>query len=98
MTRVLIVTGVRLYREGLAHVLDQVPDVEVVGAAADPDEALPALVHGAPEVVLLDVPVEAAPTAVRNLVSVVPAARVVALGVHETEDEVLAWAEAGAGG
>jgi two-component system, NarL family, nitrate/nitrite response regulator NarL len=96
VTCVVIVTPVRLYREGLAHVLGGVATVDVVGVAADPDEALSALLQREPDVVLLDVPVAAATSTVHHVVGVVPHARVVALGVQETEAEVLAWAEAGA--
>lgn len=98
MTCVVIITPVRFYREGLAHVLGGVPTVDVVDVAADPDEALSALLQHEPDVVLLDVPVAAATSTVHHVVEVVPRTRVVALGVQETEAEVLAWAEAGAHG
>jgi DNA-binding NarL/FixJ family response regulator len=54
MIRVLIADDQRVVREGLTTLLQLLPDVEVVGAAADGDEAvaLAAALH--PDVVLMD--------------------------------------------
>ncbi len=53
MTRVLLVDDHRLVRDGLRALLDG-PDVQVVGAAADGEQALRLVAELAPDVVLMD--------------------------------------------
>jgi DNA-binding NarL/FixJ family response regulator len=52
--RVLAADDQRVVREGLAMVLGLLPGVEVVGAAADGDEAVAMAVDCQPDVVLMD--------------------------------------------
>jgi NarL family two-component system response regulator LiaR len=54
MIRVLIVDDHEVVRQGLRFVLDQKPDIEVVGECADGDAALAAIRTHKPDVVLLD--------------------------------------------
>lgn len=54
MIRVLIADDQRVVREGLNLVLGLLPDVEVVGAAADGDEAVALAAELVPDVVLMD--------------------------------------------
>ncbi|MDC0672246.1 response regulator [Nannocystis radixulma] len=55
MIRVVLVDDQTLLRNGLRHLLSLAPDLEVVGEAADGDEALAVIRATAPDVVLLDV-------------------------------------------
>jgi DNA-binding NarL/FixJ family response regulator len=98
MVRVLIVAEIRLYREGMAAMLQQEPVVEVVGIAAGADEAVCALRERHPDVVLLDMAISDNAWLVRALVAAVPGTRVLALAVPEIEREVIACAEAGVAG
>jgi DNA-binding NarL/FixJ family response regulator len=98
MVRVLIVAEVRLYREGLAVMLDAEPNIHVAATASGADEAVRALRAQAPDVVLLDMAIPHNEWLVRALVAAVPGTRVVALAVPEVEREVLACAEAGVAG
>jgi DNA-binding NarL/FixJ family response regulator len=95
MIRVAIVAEIRLYREGLAEMLLGEPGLEVVATAAGADDAVPALRKELPDVVLLDMAPPDNAWLVRALAAAVPGTRVVALAVPESEDEVLACAEAG---
>lgn len=54
MIRVLVVDDHPVVRHGLASMLRLTPDVELVGEAADGQEALDAILARAPDVVLLD--------------------------------------------
>jgi DNA-binding NarL/FixJ family response regulator len=52
--RVLIADDQRVVREGLAMLLDLLPGVEVVGAAADGEQALTLAQRLRPDVILMD--------------------------------------------
>src|SRR5205814_1361778 len=93
--RVVIGSSVRLYREGLARALGSEHGVEVVGSAPSPGDILAVVVDTRPDVVLLDMAMEADPGFVRGLLHRIPAP-VVVLGVEDKD--VLAWAESGGAG
>jgi two-component system, NarL family, nitrate/nitrite response regulator NarL len=96
--RVFVLAEIRLYRQGLARVLKRRQDIEVVGLAAGWDEASKALGRLQPDVVLLDMTSPESFDAVRRTRVTSPASRIVALGVRDREDEVLACAQAGVSG
>lgn len=96
--RVLIVCHVRLYREGLERILGQSPSLEVVGTAKDGDTAIRQARQLGPDIVLLDVAVPDALSTLRDLASNSPDCKVIALGLLEPSDDVLACAEAGVSG
>jgi DNA-binding NarL/FixJ family response regulator len=98
MIRALVVSDVRLYREGLADALRRSGRVEVVGTAADGDASVAGARELAPDAVLVDLTLPGWEEAVRAIVAVAEDARVVVLGVHEVEEEVVACAEAGVSG
>lgn len=100
MIRVLIISDIRLYRDGLAHVLDLAENVTVVGASEGVRQSLAQSNDGAnaPDVVLLDTTDPAVLTNVRELGRAFPDARIVALGVARDNQDVIACAEAGIDG
>ena len=53
--RVLVVDDHAVFRRGLQMVLEQEPDIEVVGEAGDGSEAVTMAANTAPDIVLLDV-------------------------------------------
>jgi DNA-binding NarL/FixJ family response regulator len=79
-----IVSEIHLLREGLEALLDR--DARITIKDADPD------------VVLLDTATGDGSAAVRKTAAAMPRARIVALGVSETPDELLPLAEAGIAG
>ena len=81
MTGVLIVDDHRLVRAGLRSLLDAAPDIEVVGEAADGEQAVRAVAEHAPDVVLMDLsmPVLDGVGATRALLAEHPDTRVVVL-------------------
>ena len=95
--RVLIVSDVRLYREGLAAALAGCQRVEVVGGMAGPDLTVASLSQLHPDVILLDVALPGClgmPTAL----SLGHPAKFVAFAVSEGDEDILACAEAGISG
>lgn len=96
VTTVLVVSEVRLYRDGIGRLLEQSPDIRVAGAASSYRKASRALRTDPVDIVLLDATLPDACVALRRLGA--PDQRVVVLGVVEREEDVVGWAEAGAAG
>jgi two-component system nitrate/nitrite response regulator NarL len=95
---VLIVTDVRLHRDGLAETLQRQPTVRVLGTAARPDDAMAQARSLVPDVILVDMVMRDDLQVVRALARDLPEARILALSVNETEEEVISCVEAGAAG
>jgi two-component system nitrate/nitrite response regulator NarL len=91
----LILSDIRFLRDGLAEVLGRDPTFRIVGAAADPAEALVLAREASPDVILIDTTLPGGLAAVRQLCEILPHVRLIALAVAETEAEVIAWAKAG---
>jgi two-component system, NarL family, nitrate/nitrite response regulator NarL len=94
---VLIVSDVRLHREGLACLLERVPKIAVVGAV-DVGGALDYLSRRTTDAVLLDVFSPNGLRIVEPLRRLRRRVRIVAIGVREVESEVFACAAAGIDG
>jgi DNA-binding NarL/FixJ family response regulator len=98
--RVLVVDDQALFREALATLLDVRPDIEVVGEAANGDEALDRVAALGPDVVLMDLrmPVLDGIGATRRLRVERPGVRVIALTTFDDDADVFAALRAGAVG
>ena len=94
--RLLILGEIGLYREALAGSLGRDERFEVVAVAAGVEEALELLEHVDAEILLLDTRMSEETVAIRELAAAAPQVKIVALAVPESEDEVIALAEAGA--
>ncbi len=94
--RVLIVSGVRLYREGLVLALADRLGKETLTAA--PQGALAALASFTPDVILMECATVLGTDLVRRLGEILPGARVVAFALPDDENEVVACAEVGIAG
>jgi DNA-binding NarL/FixJ family response regulator len=100
MTRVLIADDQALVRVGLRKILEAEPDTEVVGEAADGDDAVAAALRLRPDVVLMDIrmPVLDGIEATRRIVSAQPAVRVLILTTFGLDGYVYESLRAGASG
>jgi DNA-binding NarL/FixJ family response regulator len=98
--RVLLADDQRVVREGLEMLLGLLPGIEVVGTAADGEEAVRLAVARAADVVLMDLrmPRVDGIEATRRLADARPAARVIALTTYADEPTVLSALRAGARG
>ena len=99
-TRVAIVDDHQLVREGLRDLLEDAPDIEVVGEAANGQEALLLCSRLAPNLVLMDVrmPEMDGLAATREIKQRHPEISVMMLTMHENPDYLLEALKAGASG
>jgi two-component system nitrate/nitrite response regulator NarL len=95
MLSILIVSEIRLYREGLAELLASYGSLRVAGTAEPADEAVSLVCEYRPAVVLIDQALPGGLALSRALLELQPEVRVVALGVPDDSESVLAIAEAG---
>jgi DNA-binding NarL/FixJ family response regulator len=98
--RVLVVDDQALVRGGFTMILDAEPDIEVVGEAADGQEALACCREHAPDVVLMDVrmPVLDGVEATRRIMAMPDAPRVLMLTTFDLDEYVYDAIRAGASG
>jgi DNA-binding NarL/FixJ family response regulator len=95
---VLLVDDSELYRETLAGVLRPELGHGTVMTAADLHEALGWADTSCPDVVLVNMATAHSVGVLRAIVAAVPDAPVVAIGIPEADEQVIACAEAGAAG
>ena len=100
MIRVLIADDHAVVRQGLRTFLSLQEDIEVVGEAADGEQAVAEAERLAPDVVLMDLvmPRMDGVEAIRRLHERVPAARAVVLSSFIDEDRLVPVVRAGAAG
>ena len=91
----LVVSAVRFLRESLIEILARVAEVRVSGQAATLSHALDFARSAKPGIVLLDVAFPGGVETAMRISAEVPEASLIALGISETEEDVLDWAEAG---
>ncbi len=98
--RVLVVDDHPVVREGLCNLLRHVPDIEVVGEAADGHQALRLVEKLRPDIALLDVvmPGPGGVEVTRRIRKMYPGTAVVILSAHEDDRYILGLLEAGASG
>ena len=96
----VIVDDHAIVREGIAEVLSQSGDFEVVGQAGDGDEAVAAVQELRPDVVIMDIlmPVKNGIEACREIVAAVPATRVLMLTASNNQTAIAESVDAGATG
>ena len=99
-TRVMIVDDHSILRVGLQQVLEQSGDFEVVGQAADGNEAVRIAAEVSPDLVVMDVmmPNKDGVAACREIIESAPDTRVIILTASTEEDAVVDAVAAGATG
>jgi DNA-binding NarL/FixJ family response regulator len=98
MIRVLIVDDHMVVRQGLRFLLQQQPDIEITGEAADGEEAIEAVRDQVPAVVLLDLlmPKMDGVSALREIKRISPATQVVILTSQQGDGGLFDAIKAGA--
>ncbi len=99
-TRLLLVDDHAVVRSGLRMLLGSERDVEIVGEASTASEALQAVDHLRPDVILMDIglPDMSGIEATREIKKKFPNVAIVALTIHEDEEYFFKMLEAGASG
>ena len=98
--RLVIAEDQRLFRESLRLLLEQEPDLKVVGEATDGQEAFSVVTKAKPDIVLMDVdmPKLDGVTATRLIRERLPEIKVLMLSVHDDDLRIVAAVQAGACG
>jgi len=98
--RVLVVDDHALFRRGLQMVLEQEPDIEVVGEAGDGAEAVSSAVDNVPDIVLMDVrmPRRGGIDACTSIHELIPSAKIIMLTISDEEADLYDAIKAGATG
>ncbi len=98
--RLLLVDDHAVVRSALRMLLDNEPDVEIVGEAGTAREALDSVPRLQPDIVLMDIglPDKSGIDAAREIKRLRPETGIVALTIHEDEEYFFKMLEAGASG
>ena len=96
--RVLVVDDHSLLRTGVAHIINQETDLEVVAEAANGRDAIDAFLIHRPDVVLMDLrmPEMEGVEAIRRIREIDPQARVVVLTTYDADEDIARALQAGA--
>lgn len=99
-TRVLIVDDHPLFRKGMRALLEALPEMEVVGEAANSDEALALANNLAPDVIVMDLqmPGESGLIATRAILNASPHIRILMVTLLDDSESVFTALRAGARG
>ena len=98
--RVLVVDDHALFRRGLEMVLEQEPDLELVGEASDGDEAIKRAEELMPDVILMDVrmPKRSGIEAAGEIRDLLPHVKILMLTISDDEADLYEAIKAGASG
>ncbi len=98
MIRVLLVSEMSLVCNVIASVLEDEPDITVVGRATSAEEALAQIDEADVALVSTRLPDDSALSLTESVVERDPATKVIVLGLRESEQTILQYVEAGADG
>jgi PAS domain S-box-containing protein len=96
--RVLLADDHEILRQGLAGLLEEEPDIEVIGQASDGQMAVELALRTIPDVIVMDVtmPRLSGVEATRRITAELPRVQVIGLSMHRREEMAQAMSEAGA--
>jgi two-component system, NarL family, nitrate/nitrite response regulator NarL len=98
MIRVLIVTDVRLYGEGMGLLLERESGIEVAGTPGSAADALREVADLCPDLALVDSAMPNRIALIRGIRRAASAVKIVALGIPELDRDIISCVEAGISG
>jgi two-component system, NarL family, nitrate/nitrite response regulator NarL len=93
--RVVIVSGLRLLRDGLADALTRSSGIYVAASVPDSERARAAIIEHAPRIVLIDVDLRDSLALVHTIRDVPRAPRIIVFAASDSHDALLPYIEAG---
>ena len=96
--RVLCTDDHRIVREGLALIINQQPDLEVVASAGSGEEAIELFLRHRPDITLMDLQLGAlnGVETIRRIRTLAPEARIVVLTMYQGDEDIYRALDAGA--
>jgi len=95
MVKVIVISDITIYREGLSQVLSRTGTLQVTGAYGSAQAAIAEITSNPPEVVVLDMTMANSCNLAQCIAHDFPAAKIVALAVPYDENNIVGCAEAG---
>jgi len=98
--KLLVADDHKIFRQGIKKLLEEEPDLQVVGEAADGREAVKKATELKPDVILMDIAMANLNglEATKQIKKVLPDVKVIMLTMHKNEEYVLQSFQAGASG
>jgi two-component system response regulator NreC len=98
--RLLIADDHMIFRQGIKKLLDEEPDLQIVGEAADGREVVKKATELKPDVILMDIAMANLNglEATKQIKKVLPESKIIMLTMHKNEEYVLQSFQAGASG
>ena len=98
MIKVVVVSDIRIYCEGLSEVLSKTRSIDVIAAEGNFDEAVRTMERNSPDVILLDMTMMDSCRIAQEVMALYPQSKLVALAVPENADNIVECAEVGFAG
>ena len=98
MIKVLVISDIKIYCEGLSQILSNTSPIKVVGAENSIDGAIRKIDDDLPDVILLDMTMSGSSGIAQRVMNICPQAKIVALAIPEDENDIIECAEAGIAG
>ena len=98
MIKVIVISDIKIYCEGLSQILSNIKQIKVIGAENNIEDAISKIKLNFPQVILLDMTMAQSCQIASRLMRICPEAKIVALAVPEDENNIIKCAEAGIAG
>jgi two-component system response regulator NreC len=98
--KLLVADDHKIFRQGIKKLLEEEPDLQVVGEAADGREAVKKATELKPDVILMDIAMANLNglEATKQIKKVLPSVKVIVVTMHKNEEYILQSFQAGASG